>query len=120
MKGLPRRFQDNKGDEHYEILQAFRLVGGPCDGEIAEMPASGYAETWRFVHGSGDVYARYERPQGFADDRRATVGRIAGRELDERVFVFTGETTTRLELARRIGEQGGTATLHGDHDEYER
>ncbi len=83
-------------------LEAFRLIGGPCDGETAELPGEGFHETWRHVQGGEEpeLYAEYER--------------------DGAVFRYAGRTITAHELAALIKEHEANAVLHGDSREYER
>ncbi len=83
-------------------LEAFRLVGGPCDGEVAELPVEGFTETWRHVQGdeAPELYAEYER--------------------DGAVFRYAGRTITGYELAATIKEHEANAMIHMDSREYER
>jgi hypothetical protein len=81
-------------------LEAFRLIGGPCDGHIAELPVEGFEETWRCVGEEPVRYARYER--------------------DGAVFRFAGEIISGEDLAARLHECGAEVTLGRDSREYER
>lgn len=79
-------------------LEAFRLVGGPCDGEIAELPPDGFDFTWRCT--PSFTYAEYKR-DGF-------------------VFRFAGREISAADLAALVTEHGDEVTLHADSREYER
>lgn len=82
-------------------LRAFRLLGGPCDGHIAELPPDGFDETWRCHDASGVTsYSEYRR--------------------DGAVFRYAGRTVTMHELAALLTEHEASATIHADSREYER
>jgi hypothetical protein len=86
-------------------LEAFRLIGGPCDGQIAELPVEGYEEVWRCLDEDEPTYARYER--------------------DGAVFRFAGDVETAEQMGRRLSAikaagRGVSATLRRDSRDYER
>jgi hypothetical protein len=81
------------------------LSGGntdtPCDGDIAELPPSGYDETWRHIHGTRPpIYAQYERHGA--------------------VFRYAGRTLTLDELTAEMRASGANVTLGVDSRRYER
>lgn len=80
--------------------QAFRLIGGPCHGAIAELPVDDFDEVWRCVPGLNHYYARYER--------------------DGAVFRFAQQTLSAEELASHVRDLDAKAVLHVDSRKYER
>jgi hypothetical protein len=79
-------------------LEAFRLVGGPCAGEVAEVPPEGF-EVWRHVHET-TTYALYER--------------------DGAVFRFAGKVLPMLQLVKHCRDSEAEVRVHADSREYER
>lgn len=74
--------------------EVVELVGGPCDGEQAEVPI-GYVEIWRCHAGGPGDYSLYNR--------------VAP---SERELCFAGRTLTMDQLAAEIVEKGVEPVLH--------